>query len=68
MLGVGSHSYGFMNSAFHWLIGFAISQAIFMLLGMLPPQLWRSQVANPRTDRLKADSVLPRTAGELIKS
>ena len=68
MLGVGLHSYGFMNSAFHWLIGFAISQAIFMLLGMLPPQLWRSQVANPRTDRLKADSVLPRTAGELIKS
>ena len=68
MLGVGLHSYGFMNSGFHWMIGFAIIQLLFMGLGSLPPQLWRSRVANPRTDRLKADSVLPRTAGELIKS
>ncbi len=47
MLGIGLHSYGFMDSAFPWLIGFGISQALFMLVGALPPQVWRSQFDAP---------------------
>ena len=46
MLGIGLHSYGFMNGAFHWLIGFATIQLLFMGLGSLPPQLWQSRVTN----------------------
>jgi hypothetical protein len=44
MLGVGLHSYGFMESAFPWLIGFCISQLVFMAIGALPPTVWRSQL------------------------
>ncbi len=47
MLGIGLHSYGFMDSAFPWLIGFGISQVLFMLVGALPPHLWRSQFEAP---------------------
>ncbi|MBA3963951.1 MAG: cytochrome c biogenesis protein CcsA [Chthoniobacterales bacterium] len=48
MLGIGLHSYGFMDSAFPWLIGFALSQILFMLIGMLPLHTWRSQLEAPR--------------------
>jgi hypothetical protein len=44
MLGIGLHSYGFMDSAFPWLIGFGASQLAFMLIGVLPPHAWRSQL------------------------
>ena len=43
MLGIGLHSYGFMDSAFPWLIAFGASQIVFMMIGVLPPHLWRSQ-------------------------
>jgi ABC-type transport system involved in cytochrome c biogenesis permease subunit len=43
MLGIGLHSYGFMDSAFPWLIAFGASQIAFMMIGVLPPHLWRSQ-------------------------
>ena len=49
MLGVGLHSYGFMNGGFHWMIGFAIIQLLFMGLGSLPTQLWRSRVTNAQS-------------------
>jgi ABC-type transport system involved in cytochrome c biogenesis permease subunit len=42
MLGVGLHSYGFMDSAFWWLVGFALSQIAVIALASLPPQKWRS--------------------------
>lgn len=42
MLGVGLHSYGFMDSAFKWLLLFAISQVALIALGCLPLSLWRS--------------------------
>ena len=45
MLGIGLHSYGFMDSAFPWLIGFCVSQLVFMALGSLPPRFWRSPVS-----------------------
>jgi hypothetical protein len=43
MLGIGLHSYGFMDSAFPWLIAFGASQIAFMMIGVLPPGLWKSQ-------------------------
>jgi len=42
MLGIGLHSYGFTDAAFKWLILFIGSQVAIILLGLLPPKLWRS--------------------------
>jgi ABC-type transport system involved in cytochrome c biogenesis permease subunit len=42
MLGVGLHSYGFMDSAAWWLITFMGSQIFLILLGLLPTSIWRS--------------------------
>jgi ABC-type transport system involved in cytochrome c biogenesis permease subunit len=42
MLGVGLHSYGFMDSAFLWLTLFIASQLVFIGLGLLPLKYWRS--------------------------
>jgi hypothetical protein len=44
MLGIGLHSYGFMDSAFPWLIAFGASQLAFMMIGLLPPHAWRSRL------------------------
>ncbi len=44
MLGIGLHSYGFMDSAFPWLVGFGASQLIFMIIGALPSHTWRSRL------------------------
>ena len=40
MLGIGLHSYGFMDQAFIWLTAFSASQLLVMLLGWLPPRFW----------------------------
>ena len=42
MLGVGLHSYGFMDKAFPWLLGFVIAQGLLILLTRLPAKCWRS--------------------------
>ena len=42
MLGVGLHSYGFMDAAFWWLIGFVVSQLAMIALAALPQSIWRS--------------------------
>ncbi len=42
MLGVGLHSYGFMDEAFIWLVLFTVSQLILMGLGLIPTKFWRS--------------------------
>ncbi len=42
MLGVGLHSYGFMDSAFWWLSAFIASQLALIALANLPLHLWRS--------------------------
>jgi ABC-type transport system involved in cytochrome c biogenesis permease subunit len=44
MLGVGLHSYGFMDSATMLLIGFVVSQFLCMSLGLLPVRAWRSSI------------------------
>jgi ABC-type transport system involved in cytochrome c biogenesis permease subunit len=42
MLGVGLHSYGFMQKAFPWLVGFMISQLALMLVAAMPLERWQS--------------------------
>jgi len=42
MLGVGLHSYGFMNKAVPWLAAFMVSQLVLMALASLPLPRWRS--------------------------
>jgi ABC-type transport system involved in cytochrome c biogenesis permease subunit len=42
MLGVGLHSYGFMNGAFQVLAAFVVSQLILIALGCLPARHWKS--------------------------
>jgi len=42
MLGIGLHSYGFMDAAFKWLMVFISSQAAIIALGLLPLKWWRS--------------------------
>ena len=42
MLGVGLHSYGFMDAAFKWLMIFNVSQLVLIGLGSLPERFWKS--------------------------
>ena len=42
MLGVGLHSYGFMDAAFKWLMIFNASQLVLIGLGCLPDRFWKS--------------------------
>jgi ABC-type transport system involved in cytochrome c biogenesis permease subunit len=44
MLGVGLHSYGFMDKAFFWLMVFDASQALLIVLAVTPPRFWASLV------------------------
>ncbi len=48
MLGIGLHSYGFMDAAFKWLMLFMGSQAAIIFLGLLPLNLWRSSQAGAK--------------------
>ncbi len=42
MLGVGLHSYGFMDQAFYWLVAFVVSQLLLIALAQIPLEKWRS--------------------------
>jgi ABC-type transport system involved in cytochrome c biogenesis permease subunit len=42
MLGVGLHSYGFMDRAFKWLMAFNLSQLALIALCFVPLRYWRS--------------------------
>jgi ABC-type transport system involved in cytochrome c biogenesis permease subunit len=42
MLGVGLHSYGFMQKAFPWLLGFMVSQLALITIATLPLEHWKS--------------------------
>lgn len=42
MLGIGLHSYGFMDAAFWWLMLFVASQVTLIILGLAPLKVWRS--------------------------
>jgi ABC-type transport system involved in cytochrome c biogenesis permease subunit len=42
MLGIGLHSYGFMDAAFYALLGFDLLMLALIGIGMLPERYWRS--------------------------
>lgn len=42
MLGIGLHSYGFMDAAFKWLMLFIGTQALVIIAGSFPIIFWRS--------------------------
>lgn len=42
MLGIGLHTYGFMDAAFKWLLLFIASQMLIIAVGLLPGRLWKS--------------------------
>jgi ABC-type transport system involved in cytochrome c biogenesis permease subunit len=53
MLGIGLHSYGFMDAAFKWLMLFNVTQLALIALGLLPDRLWasfRNRPPAPPTD------------------
>lgn len=42
MLGIGLHSYGFMDAAFKWIAIFTGSQLLLIAIGLMPIRLWGS--------------------------
>ena len=54
MLGVGLHSYGFMEQAFGPLIGFIVSQLAIIALGAIPLRYWRGIRSRQQPDRAGA--------------
>jgi ABC-type transport system involved in cytochrome c biogenesis permease subunit len=58
MLGVGLHSYGFMDKAFKWLMAFDLSQVLLIGIAMIPLRYWRS-FKSPAAKR-------PQNAPELV--
>ena len=60
MLPVGLHSYGRMDSAYAWLIGFVLVQLLLTATALLPWRFWRSEFgqANNRKER-KPITVIP---------
>jgi hypothetical protein len=42
MLGVGLHSYGFMDAAFYALVTFVGSQLVVIALALIPQERWAS--------------------------
>jgi hypothetical protein len=43
MLGVGLHSYGFMDKAFYALSAFVGSQLLLMTFALLPQRFWSAE-------------------------
>jgi hypothetical protein len=58
MLGIGLHSYGFMDAAFKWLMVFVGSQAVLIGLGLIPQRFWRS-FRNPQAAPILPNSIPP---------
>ncbi len=52
MLGIGLHSYGFMDEAFKWLIIFIASQVLIILAGLIPLNKWASFKETPKRPKL----------------
>ena len=59
MLGIGLHSYGFMDAAFVWLKLFIGSQLVIIVLASLPKGMWRSFRKRRRRQRGLARQVPP---------
>ena len=56
MLPVGLHSYGRMDSAYAWLIGFVLVQLLLTATALLPWRFWRSEFgqANNRKEKKRS--------------
>jgi len=52
MLGVGLHSYGFMEQAFGPLLAFIVSQLVIIGLGLIPTRYWRGIQARDKRSSL----------------
>ncbi|MDX1950923.1 MAG: cytochrome c biogenesis protein CcsA [Verrucomicrobiota bacterium] len=67
MLGVGLHTYGFMDQAFKWLMVFNASQLLLIGLALVPNKYWRSfELLNQRgTEKPQRPS--DPDSGELLK-
>ena len=66
MLGIGLHSYGFMDAAFKWLMAFVGSQILIIALGLLPLHLWasfRGRVTAPAREDAAKGKPVPAPAG-----
>jgi ABC-type transport system involved in cytochrome c biogenesis permease subunit len=46
MLGIGLHSYGWMDKAFPWLMAFDASQVVLIILALMPLRYWASFKSN----------------------
>ncbi|MBI5393851.1 MAG: cytochrome c biogenesis protein CcsA [Verrucomicrobia bacterium] len=55
MLGIGLHSYGFMDAAFWWLMAFVVSQLALIAIGLLPDDWWLSLRSRPPSSRGGSD-------------
>jgi ABC-type transport system involved in cytochrome c biogenesis permease subunit len=67
MLGVGLHSYGFMQKAFPWLCGFILSQLALMAVAAMPLERWRSfrrESSRPKSRRSELKFTPPELAVE----
>ena len=70
MLGVGLHSYGFMQKAFPWLVGFMLSQLALMAIAAMPLERWRSfrtsgATLRPRDEQKDFKFTPPKYAAEM---
>jgi ABC-type transport system involved in cytochrome c biogenesis permease subunit len=64
MLGIGLHSYGFMDRAFGVLFAFIISQLAIIGVGMIPQKYWRAIQAREKGNDLEhPDAALAGSAG-----
>ncbi len=45
MLGIGLHSYGFMDKAFWWLAAFVLTQLAIAAIGLAPDRWWRGRLS-----------------------
>jgi hypothetical protein len=64
-MGVGLHSYGFMESGFFWLTSFILVQFGLIALGLMPVRLWRSlssPIANMAPQPVRLGARRPTTA------
>jgi len=59
MLGIGLHSYGFMEAAFKWLMLFIATQVAIIVLGLLPSRFWKSFPAKKPVVAVGLAAVVP---------
>ena len=58
MLPVGLHSYGRMDSAYAWLIGFVLVQLVLTTTALLPWRFWRSEFGQANNRKEKKRSLI----------